>query len=294
MSLDENRLYAAGGADAVELRGSGIPQGAENDQARSAIEHANWADDRRLKESWRRAPNNAMALLQRRLEDLRRRARVFPGALPVKHFDSPFQYAPQPESLALMASLSEDSAPTLTSPTSASIISSSTSLDSASSSSSKMGESSSSSSSSSSSAAAAAAEATRNDDVGVALGGASPVTVGVRDAFLTFTAMVMGHYRHFVFPPSKLLAQNNLGTTSGNTAEALERMGIDEWFDFPGFGKEQASLFYFILFTIFVTNWLSSTAIHILRTARLTRFLVALRHHQSRRFRRLSRASRPI
>ena len=87
--------------------------------------------------------------------------------------------------------------------------------------------------------------------------------------------MVMGHYRHFVFPPSKLLAQNNLGTTSGNTAEALERMGIDEWFDFPGFGKEQASLFYFILFTIFVTNWLSSTAIHILRTARLPTCLPA-------------------
>ena len=232
VSLDEDRLYAAGGADAVELRGSGIPH-EENDQARSAIEHANWADDRRLKESWRRAPNHAMALLQRRIEGLRHRARVFPGALPVKHFDSPFQYAPQPESLALMASLSDDAAPT-TSPTLAST-SSSGSLDSASSP--NMGEA------SSSSAAAA-----RNNDVGVALGGASPVTVGIRDAFLTFTAMVIGHYRQFVFPPSKLLAQNNLGTTSSNTAEALERMGIDEWFDFPGFGKEQASLFYFILF----------------------------------------------
>lgn len=225
----QDRLYAAGGEKAIDLRGSGFGSGgidASEDSADgdddgiggdkssagessggSGSSHAggsNWADDRRLmKESLLGAPKDALALLRQRLEALRQRAKAFPGALAVKHFDSPFQYAPQPEDLQIL-SRSSSSSPS--------------------------GRLSGGGGGRDSFSADAAV-------VGAALGGASAVTVGIRDAFLTFMAMLVGHYRQFVLPPSKLLALNNISTTGGKTAEALERMGIDEWFDFTAFGE---------------------------------------------------------
>ena len=186
-----------------------------------------WLDDKRLcKEGIAVLPLDAAAWLKARLTALQIPAT--PGLRTVKHFDSPFQHASIDDFAGGGFNGTAEEADASTS-----------------------------------SAAVAAAAAALEEE---ALTGISGATVGIRDAFLTCMALILGAYRSCLRTPDALAAlqsavdhhggshsrrQNNSNNSSkgnGNKSQngngngedddlgtCLAATGVDEWFDFEAF-----------------------------------------------------------
>ena len=226
VSLDEDRMYEAGGS---RTKGAALQRetadGSHNSEgssggdkaaaaaARREAEEEAWADDRRLvKEGREMLPVEAARLLEARLNHLK--LGDLAGRLPTKHFDSPFQHAAMMDGDSDLADLDPSEGDDAFND-----------------------------------GGQGGAGSLRDDQKAVT--GVSVVTVAIRDAFLTTMALCLGHYRTFLQTPTVL--RDHCATSHGGTAgggggrggEAaaapvdlsaiLEGVGVNEWFDFPGF-----------------------------------------------------------